>query len=144
MPHLLTWYSYRLAQSELSRSKPCMMALRTRKIAPELPGGVDEGFAGSRERECGEGCSRESISDDQAQLVGNEDQSLSHPKPAAMHWHQLADPAAQTSVEVKPESRRFVRYRNSWVRENDITLNLGLFRRTPNASQIEEEDEGSH
>ena len=91
------------------------MSRRSRKISPES---IEEGVAHDGERGLGEGCSRESIHDDQTPLV---DEHANSRKSSAVEQ--------QDATETRPESRigrRFMRYRNSWVGE-DCTL--GTLRR---------------
>ena len=122
------------------------MAFRNHKIAPELQSTVEEGFTQREERESGEGCSRESISDDQAQLLASVDHGSRRMKSLQPSLTLAADfSTTETVATSRLESRmgkRFVRYRNSWVGDGTITLNLKLLRSSHAASQIEEIDEG--
>ena len=121
------------------------MALRSRKIAPESPTAIEEGFAQREERESGEGCSRGSISDDQAQLITAVDHESGRKFLQPSLTTDVAVVDQGTSGEIRPESRmgkRFVRYRNSWVGEGTIALNLKSLRTSAAASLIEEIDEG--
>ena len=122
-----------------------MSLRRSRKIAPESPIAIEEGFTHEGERESGEGCSRESINDDHAPLVDPQ-------------WHaNRRKPSSQSSAleqqdEARPESRmgkRFVRYRNSWIGEDSdsVALNVESLRRiharlNARSRIIEEADEG--
>ena len=109
------------------------MARRSNKISPAgSPPAVSEGFTSREERESEEGCSRENISDDRA-LLATEDSGGK-----AIHLPAPGD------AQEQPESRvgkRFVRYRNSWIEEEKITLNLSSLREAHRVSQIEEVDE---
>lgn len=126
------------------------MAVRSRKIAPESPTAIEEGFTQRKERESGEGCSRGSISDDQVQLMTADDHHEDRSRKISLQPSSLTlDDAIidrDTRGEVRPESRigkRFVRYRNSWIGDDTVTLNLKSFRTTAAAaSLIEEVDEG--
>ena len=117
-----------------------MSLRRSRKIAPES---IEEGFIHEGERESGEGCSRESISDDQAPLVD-------HANGRKLPVSAQSSAMEQLDHTPRPESRigkRFVRYRNSWVGEDSIALNVESLRRVHarlNARSriIEEADEG--
>ena len=110
------------------------MARRSNKISPAgSPPAVSEGFTSREERESGGGCSRESIRDDQALLTA---ESEGQPPSASQ--------ATPDDVHEKPGSqvgKRFVRYRNSWIEEEKITLNLSSLREAHRVSQIEEVDE---
>lgn len=99
---------------------------------------MEEGVSNDGERGLGEGCSRESIHDDQAPLV--DEHVNNNRKPSAEEEQQ--------QQHARPESRigrRFMRYRNSWVGE-DCTL--GTLRRVharldaARARITEEADEG--
>ena len=120
-------------QCASARSRHDQMARRSNKISPAgSPPAVSEGFTSREERESGEGCSRESIRDvdDQALLTAESEGRASQATPGGMHE--------------KPESqvgKRFVRYRNSWIEEEKITLNLSSLREAHRVSQIEEVDE---
>ena len=107
-----------------------LMARRSNKISPAgSPPTVNEGFTSREERESGEGCSRESISDDRALLAADASDALQ---------------STPSDAQEQPESRvgkRFVRYRNSWIEEEKITLNLSSLREAHKVSQIEEVDE---
>ena len=113
-----------------------MSLRRSRKIAPESPIAMEEGVNSDVERGIGEGCSRESIHDDQTPLVDE----------YAANSRKSSAEEQQDSSETRPKTgKRFMRYRNSWVGE-DCTL--GTLRRVHarlNAARariIEEADEG--
>ena len=93
-----------------------MSLRRSCKISPES---IEEGVGHDGERGLGEGCSRESIHDDQTPFIV--DKHANGRKSSAVEQ--------QDAAETRPESRigrRFMRYRNSWVGE-DCTL--GTLRR---------------
>ena len=111
------------------------MARRSRKITPEFPAAISNGFTCKEERESGEGCSRESINNEQSPLAAREDGGTALPRPPGA---AIAEPQPCTESRV---GRRFVRCRNSWIEEEKITLNLGSLRESHTASLIEEADE---
>ena len=127
--------------------RPKAMAVRSRKIAPVSPTAIEEGFTQREERESGEGCSMESISDDQTQLMTAVDRHDGS-RPKVLQTSLTTDDTIidqGTRGEMRPESwigKRFVRYRNSWVGDDTITLNLKSLHTTAAASLIEEIDEG--
>lgn len=119
------------------------MALRSRKVAPEPSIAMKERFVDGGERESGEGCSRESISDEQALL----DDSQHGSTRKLVQSSAVSDGGTSGGIELRPESRigrRFVRYRNSWIGESCVVMNLDSVSHAAARSRIEEADEGSY
>lgn len=92
-----------------------MSLWRSRKIAPTSPIAAEDGYSDEGERELGEGRSKESI-------INIDDQTPS--------VDQHAKPSQDGTTELRPKTgRRFMRYRNSWVGEDGVALNLQCLRR---------------